>query len=452
MSLCCAGGGDVVEVTAVERSADTRLRKEINSMLEEDAQITKLLLLGAGESGKSTIFKQMKVINKNGYNKRELQEFVGIVHSNVVMSMRSLLGAFEALGVEMPGDVAALAADFERAAEGERLNPAAGQTVASLWAHPATRELYRRRSEFQLDSADSADFFFDSIERVAADDYLPTTDDVLRARVRTSGIVQTDFVINNLNISMFDVGGQRNERRKWIHCFDKVDAVVFVASLSEFDQKLYEDESMVRARARAAVGPVPATRRPGRRRMCRPPHALTPAHKRRRAARRTASTRRSTSSPRSSTPSGSGRRRSSSSSTRRTSLSRSSRRRRAAARPGHPDPDAPARRASRASLPDSTDHTPPAPPPSQRERRRAQTFADYVNKTQGRPPYTGPNEVGPCSDYCKELFVSRCKDKDKAIYPHVTTAIDTSNVRFVFNAVANIIMETNLSRMGMLPT
>ena len=41
----------------------------------------------------------------------------------------------------------------------------------------------------------------------------------------------------------FDVGGQRNERRKWIHCFDNVDCVVFVASLSEFDQTLYEDET-----------------------------------------------------------------------------------------------------------------------------------------------------------------------------------------------------------------
>lgn len=41
----------------------------------------------------------------------------------------------------------------------------------------------------------------------------------------------------------FDVGGQRNERRKWIHCFDSVDAIVFVVSLSEFDQNLYEDET-----------------------------------------------------------------------------------------------------------------------------------------------------------------------------------------------------------------
>jgi len=42
---------------------------------------------------------------------------------------------------------------------------------------------------------------------------------------------------------MFDVGGQRNERRKWIHCFDNVTAVIFVTAISEYDQVLYEDAS-----------------------------------------------------------------------------------------------------------------------------------------------------------------------------------------------------------------
>ena len=42
---------------------------------------------------------------------------------------------------------------------------------------------------------------------------------------------------------MFDVGGQRNERRKWIHCFDNVTAVIFVTAISEYDQVLYEDEN-----------------------------------------------------------------------------------------------------------------------------------------------------------------------------------------------------------------
>eukprot|EP00475_Leptophrys_vorax_P014243 TRINITY_DN2064_c0_g1_i3.p1 TRINITY_DN2064_c0_g1~~TRINITY_DN2064_c0_g1_i3.p1 ORF type:complete len:164 (-),score=51.47 TRINITY_DN2064_c0_g1_i3:212-703(-) len=49
--------------------------------------------------------------------------------------------------------------------------------------------------------------------------------------------------MENLRFRLFDVGGQRNERKKWIHCFENVTAVIFVAALSEYDQKLYEDNA-----------------------------------------------------------------------------------------------------------------------------------------------------------------------------------------------------------------
>ena len=44
---------------------------------------------------------------------------------------------------------------------------------------------------------------------------------------------------------MVDVGGQRSERRKWIHCFDKVQAIIFLVAVSEYDQVLAEDETQV---------------------------------------------------------------------------------------------------------------------------------------------------------------------------------------------------------------
>jgi hypothetical protein len=50
-------------------------------------------------------------------------------------------------------------------------------------------------------------------------------------------------VIDGTIFEMYDVGGQRNERKKWIHCFDSVTAIIFVAALSEYDQVLFEDAS-----------------------------------------------------------------------------------------------------------------------------------------------------------------------------------------------------------------
>ncbi|KMS93624.1 hypothetical protein BVRB_029600, partial [Beta vulgaris subsp. vulgaris] len=79
------------------------------------------------------------------------------------------------------------------------------------------------------------------IDEVCSPTYCPTEDDILRSRVRTSGIVETEFEIENSRFQMFDVGGQRNERKKWIHCFDSVTAVIFVAAMNDYDQVLYED-------------------------------------------------------------------------------------------------------------------------------------------------------------------------------------------------------------------
>jgi len=71
------------------------------------------------------------------------------------------------------------------------------------------------------------------------------------ARIRTTGIVQTELeqrIVSNhddepesLKFLVVDVGGQRNERKKWIHCFDDVSAIMFVVNLAGYNQVLFED-------------------------------------------------------------------------------------------------------------------------------------------------------------------------------------------------------------------
>ena len=80
---------------------------------------------------------------------------------------------------------------------------------------------------------------------MADPNYLPTDQDVLRSRVKTTGITETHFKIGELNYKLFDVGGQRSERKKWIHCFENVTAIIFLVAISEYDQLLYEDQNVV---------------------------------------------------------------------------------------------------------------------------------------------------------------------------------------------------------------
>lgn len=88
--------------------------------------------------------------------------------------------------------------------------------------------------------------YFDSIGRIAQPDYLPNDQDVLRSRVKTTGITETTFIIGDLTYRMFDVGGQRSERKKWIHCFENVTTILFLVAISEYDQLLFEDETVNR--------------------------------------------------------------------------------------------------------------------------------------------------------------------------------------------------------------
>lgn len=97
-----------------------------------------------------------------------------------------------------------------------------------------------------MDLADIPSSYFDSIERIAQPDYMPTDQDVLRSRVKTTGITETTFIIGDLTYRMFDVGGQRSERKKWIHCFENVTTILFLVAISEYDQLLFEDETVNR--------------------------------------------------------------------------------------------------------------------------------------------------------------------------------------------------------------
>lgn len=83
--------------------------------------------------------------------------------------------------------------------------------------------------------------FFDNVDRFGRPEFCPNTMDLLRARTKTTGICKTTFRCGPLTIDMFDVGGQRGERARWIQIFESVTTVIFCVALSEYDQALAED-------------------------------------------------------------------------------------------------------------------------------------------------------------------------------------------------------------------
>ncbi|KAJ3149101.1 guanine nucleotide-binding protein subunit alpha [Geranomyces michiganensis] len=236
---------------SAEDQANKRKNDEIDNALkkekEKSASEVKMLLLGAGESGKSTILKQMKLIHDNGYSAEERETFREIVFSNTVQSMRVILEAMANMNIPLasaPESHRACILELPHQIEADAFPADAAAAVRALWADAGVQACFARSREYQLN--DSAKYYFESIDRIAAADYVPTDQDVLRSRVKTTGITENTFHIGDLTYRMYDVGGQRSERKKWIHCFEEVTAIVFLVAISEYDQVLVEDETVNR--------------------------------------------------------------------------------------------------------------------------------------------------------------------------------------------------------------
>lgn len=109
-------------------------------------------------------------------------------------------------------------------------------TMKRIWA-------YRHKAE---GLHDAHKHYFDSINRISAYDYLPTDQDILNSRMKTTDPVAQNFNIHGTPFEVIDVGGHQEERYKWVRKEHEPDAVIFVAALSDYDQQLSERRSVNR--------------------------------------------------------------------------------------------------------------------------------------------------------------------------------------------------------------
>lgn len=323
--------------------------KNMNAVIEKRLQMektrenneVKLLLLGAGESGKSTVLKQMKVLHQNGFTHQERKQYTQVIWADSLQSMRVLIVQARKLQIPLNSDqpgsplmpykqsilrvntlqqvdtgiaggnsfLKDYAIKYSARSETKRRVQSTGRTgavwdatpsnsqlenhdseqqglsidelndtlngssvhpgvsavnstvlsggktsltkeqiaeaISQLWKNDmGIKQCFNRSNEFQLEG--SVSYYFDNIHKFADANYLCTDEDILKGRIKTTGITETNFNIGSAKFKVLDAGGQRSERRKWIHCFQGITAVLFVLAVSEYDQMLFEDERVNR--------------------------------------------------------------------------------------------------------------------------------------------------------------------------------------------------------------
>ncbi|CEP01292.1 hypothetical protein PBRA_001898 [Plasmodiophora brassicae] len=167
------------------------------------ARIPQCLLLGTGESGKSTIFKQMRMLHGAGYSEAQLTEARVMIRAAIRKDVAALAEAarsrriLDQVGVDnaaYPSNVQAAIDTIAASADDVPLEQLVDQ-IELMWADPTVRKVYDLRHLYQL--SDGAHYFLDKIGIAAKGDWVPNTEDLIRTRVRTNGAV--DQVLNFRN-------------------------------------------------------------------------------------------------------------------------------------------------------------------------------------------------------------------------------------------------------------
>ncbi|GIY14759.1 guanine nucleotide-binding protein G(s) subunit alpha [Caerostris darwini] len=226
--------------------------KEISQWMKEYKKTIKFLLLGAGESGKSTIIKQMRILHTGGFSDSERADKILDVKRNILESIKELIVAMSRLKPPEQLSDESNKANLEyieaiSLIENYSFPQEFYDCVIRLWSDPGVQRTFFRMNEFLF--IDSAKYFLDKVHLIRKDDYIPSDQDILHCRKRTTEIQRIEFAVKvpkkygggYQSFWMFDVGGQRGERRKWIQVFDGITAILFLVASSDFDLKLRED-------------------------------------------------------------------------------------------------------------------------------------------------------------------------------------------------------------------
>lgn len=228
-------------------SKTENIEQTLAAKADHDAKVVKLLLLGPGESGKSTLFKQIQSIYGEGFNQNQLRDAIGGVHNNTMLCLKALADNCVEYGdiAEENEDVVDYLQRLKQVeVDSAVLDPKWIPHYKKMWADPVIQETWKNRSDYQIYGC--AQYLIERIDDIMKPDYVPSLEDILQIRVRTTGIVESLFTVEDVVMKLVDVGGQRAERRKWLYCFSDVTAIIFLAAISEYDQKLFEDHGVNR--------------------------------------------------------------------------------------------------------------------------------------------------------------------------------------------------------------
>lgn len=202
---------------------------------ESKSRNIRILILGIQSSGKSTFSKQMKILHCDGFRKEELNNYRITLTQDLFLGMREIISF---VGEKLLRSNRKFAKIMMKANPYDtKIDDRTASCLEHLWGDKAVQEFVQ--DSCCVDSVEYLEIIKyimkTGFERLRKEDFVPTNRDILHARQRTAGISETKFRKDKYDWNLIDVGGQRVERRKWVNLKRNLTAIIFIASLTDYD-------------------------------------------------------------------------------------------------------------------------------------------------------------------------------------------------------------------------
>jgi len=159
----------------------------------------------------------MTIIHNNGFSDEKLLQNIPILRTNVLDSIKILISACRDWKIEIPSELQSAVDEIMAATQ---LSEVIANHILQLWKSSSIQKAYDQRNRIQLPGGASAtQYYMENTLRFALPDFKPNQEDLLRVKIRTTGVLETFFTVNGTEFTMVDVGGQRSERKKMAAMF-----------------------------------------------------------------------------------------------------------------------------------------------------------------------------------------------------------------------------------------
>lgn len=204
----------------------------------------KVLILGVSGSGKTTFIKQMKIIHHGGFTQEEVEQYKTIMRQNVLVGMQELVKQCSKMEVALEEKNRKFARTIAGVTLAELVwDEQMHRVITKLWQDKGVQEVWGDASHHQF-QVNHMDYLMENIDRFSRQNFVPTNEDILLARQRTTGAYRTVLRKDKCRWELIDVGGQSPERRKWEEVLHEgLTAVIFFAGLDEYNMTSAEDKS-----------------------------------------------------------------------------------------------------------------------------------------------------------------------------------------------------------------